>query len=37
MGTDSVNTFFFEDNVESLVSIEFESYFVIQGWWFDSL
>ena len=30
MGTDSLKTFSFEDNLESLVSIEIGSYFVIK-------
>ena len=37
MEIDSLNTFSFEDNLESLVSIEIGSYFVIEGGWFDSL
>ena len=31
MGTDSLNTFSFDDNLESLVSIEVGSCFVIEG------
>ena len=37
MGTDSLNTFSFEDKLESLVSIEIGNCFVIEGVWFDSL
>ena len=37
MGTDSLNTYLFKDNLESLVSIEIGSCFVIEGGWFDSL
>ena len=37
MGTDSLNTFSFEDKLESLVSIEIGNCFVIEGGWFDSL
>ena len=37
MGIDSLNTFSFEDNLESLASIEIGSCFVIEGGWFDSL
>ena len=37
MGTDSLNTFLFEDFLESIVSIETGSCSVIQGGWFDSL
>ena len=35
--TDSLNTFPFEDILESLVSIEISSRLVIQGGWFNSL
>ena len=35
MGTDSLNTVSFEDNLESLVSIEISICFVIEGGWFD--
>ena len=37
MGIDSLNTFSFEDNLESLASIGIGSCFVIEGGWFDSL
>ena len=37
MEIDLLNTFSFEDNLESLASIEIGSCFVIEGWWFDSL
>ena len=36
MKTDPLNTFSFEDILESLVSIEIGSGFVIEGRWFDS-
>ena len=37
METDSLNTFSFKNILESLVSIEIDSCFVIEGEWFDSL
>ena len=37
METDSLNTFSFEDNLESFVSIEIGSCFIIESGWFDSL
>ena len=37
METDSLNTFLFEDILESLDSIEIDCYFFIEGGWFDPL
>ena len=37
METDSLNTFSFEDILESLVSMEIGCSFVAEGRWFDSL
>ena len=37
MEIDSLNTFSFESILESLISIEIGSCFVIEGGWFDSL
>ena len=37
METDSLNTFSFEDILESLVSTEIGSCFAIKSGWFDSL
>ena len=35
MGTNSLNTFSFEDNLESLVSTETDTCFVIEGGWIN--
>ena len=37
METDLLNTFSFEDILESIVSIEIGTWFVIEGGWFNSL
>ena len=37
MKTDSLNTFLFEDILESLVSIEIGDCFIVESGWFDYL